>query len=86
MVESGTASLPHCNLRTTKMDNNKVATQDDRTMAADQAQSYMTELRAREVPYSFQPLSRGLVTVSTPGAYAVASYEALVASEPRASR
>jgi hypothetical protein len=67
------------------MDNNKLATQD-RTMAADQAQSYMTELRAREVPYSFQPLSRGLVTVSTPGAYAVASYEALVASEPRASR
>lgn len=45
-------------------------------MAADQAQSYMTELRARKVPYSFQPLSYGLVTVSTPGAYAVASYEA----------
>ena len=57
------------------MENN-TATQDDRTMAADQAQSYMTELRARKVPYSFQPLSYGLVTVTTTSEFTLASYEA----------
>jgi hypothetical protein len=56
-------------------------TQDDRTMPAEQAQKYMNELHARNVPYSFLPLSHGLVTVSTRGAFAVASYDAFLASE-----
>ena len=44
-------------------------TQDNRTMPVNQAQKYMNELRAREVPYSFQLLSHGLVTVSTSGVF-----------------
>jgi hypothetical protein len=53
-------------------------TQDDRTMPAKQALKYMKELRARKVPYSFQPLSHCLVTVSTYGTFAVASYDAFM--------
>jgi hypothetical protein len=55
-------------------------TQDDRTMPVNQAQKYMNELRARKVPYSFQPFSHGLITVSTRGAFAVDSYEAFLAA------
>jgi hypothetical protein len=47
-------------------------------MPAEQAQKYMKELRARNVPYSFLPLSHGLVTVSTSGAFAIRSYDAFM--------
>jgi hypothetical protein len=55
---------------------------DDRTMPDAQAKRYMKELRARKVPYAFQTLSNGLVTVSTSSAFATASYDAFM----RASR
>ena len=53
-------------------------TQDDRTMPAEQAQKYMKELRARNVPYAFQPLSHDRVTISTSSAFATASYDAFM--------
>ena len=58
------------------------AVQDDRTMEAAAAQRYMQELAARGVAYSFQPLSRGLVTVSTCGVgkQMWGAYDALIAT------
>ena len=61
------------------MEHDKV-TQEDRTMAAERAQRYMTELRVRKVPYSFQPQSHGLVTVSTTSEFTLASCEAFFAA------
>ena len=55
-------------------------TQDDRTMPVNQARRYMKELRARKVPYSYQPLSHGLVTVTTSSAFATASYDVFIAA------
>ena len=55
---------------------------DDRTMDGAAAQRYMEELAARAVPYSFQPLARGLVTVTTSGVGREmwGAYDALVAT------
>jgi hypothetical protein len=56
--------------------------QDDRTMEAAAAKRYMQELHARGVAYSFQPLSHGLVTVTTCGVGKAMwnAYDALVAT------